>query len=85
MLTAEENVLTTQRASISVMVSWEMLIIYMGVKMSKLYRNWFFHNTFAHPISELAYWAVRPFSRSSAKTVKDCIHNSTIPVGENNA
>ena len=49
--------------------------------MSKLCRSWFVHNTFAHPISELAYWAVRPFSKTRAKKVSKLIHDSTLPEG----
>ena len=50
--------------------------------MSKLYKNWPFHNLIAHPVSELAYWAVRPFGKPRAKRVGDWIHDSTLPEGE---
>jgi len=49
--------------------------------MSKLYRNWPVHNLFGHPVSELAYWVVRPFGKSRAKQVNKWIHDSTLPVG----
>ena len=85
MLIVEENALTTQRASISVMVLWEMLIIYMGVKMSKLYRNWPVHNLVGHPVSEIVYRILVLFGRSRAKRVGDWIHDATLPVGHENA
>ena len=47
--------------------------------MSKLYKNWPFHNLVAHPVSELVYWVVRPFGRPMAKAAGDWIHDSTIP------
>jgi hypothetical protein len=52
-----------------------------SMKMSKLYKNWPFHNLVAHPISELAYWVVRPFGKSSADKVSKLIHDSTLPEG----
>jgi hypothetical protein len=54
-------------------------------KMSKLYKNWPFHNLIAHPVSELVYWVVRPFGRPMAKTAGDWIHDSTLPAGEDNS
>jgi hypothetical protein len=50
-------------------------------KMSKLYKNWPIHNLIAHPVSELAYWIVRPLGKSRAKRVGDWIHDSTLPEG----
>ena len=79
MLIVEENALTTQRASISVMVLWEMLIIYMGVKMSKLYRNFFVHNMFGHPLSEVLYWIVRPCGANKATNTAGWFHDLTAP------
>ena len=57
--------------------------------MSKLYKNWPFHNLVAHPVSELAYWVVRPLgklraekvSKLGAKRVSELIHDSTLPEG----
>ena len=49
--------------------------------MSKLYKNWPFHNLIAHPVSELVYWIVRPFGRPMAKTAGDWVHDSTLPKG----
>ena len=49
--------------------------------MSKLYQNWPVHNLIAHPVSELAYWIVRPFSKVRAETVSKLIHDSTLPEG----
>ena len=47
--------------------------------MSKLYKNWPTHNLIAHPISELAYWVVRPFSKLGAEKFSKMIHDSTLP------
>ena len=49
--------------------------------MSKLYQNWPIHNLIAHPISELTYWIVRPFSKLRAEKVSKLIHDSTLPEG----
>jgi len=53
--------------------------------MSKLWKNWFVHNMFAHPLSEIAYWLARPLGKDKADTVSGAIHDATIPphaVGE---
>ena len=47
--------------------------------MSRIYKNWPVHNLIGHPVSELAYWAVRPFSKSTAKRIKKRRHDSTMP------
>jgi len=47
--------------------------------MKKLYRNWFVHNMFAHPISELVYWMVRPLGKISATNSAGWVHDLTIP------
>ena len=49
--------------------------------MKILYKNWFVHNMFAHPLSEVVYWLVRPFGRARAKKVGDAVHDCTIPQG----
>jgi len=49
--------------------------------MSKLYKNWPIHNLIAHPVSELAYWVVRPLGKLRAETVSKLIHDSTLPKG----
>ena len=49
--------------------------------MSKIYKNWPVHNLIGHPVSELAYWVVRPFGKPRAKQVNKWIHDSTLPVG----
>lgn len=51
------------------------------LKMSKLYKNWPFHNLVAHPVSELAYWVVRPLGKLRAEKVSKLIHDSTLPEG----
>jgi len=50
--------------------------------MKKIYKNWPIHNLIAHPISELAYWIVRPFSRLGAERISKLIHDSTLPEEE---
>ena len=47
--------------------------------MSKIYRNWFVHNMFAHPLSEVAYWLVRLFGKKKAEDISGVIHDITIP------
>ena len=49
--------------------------------MSKIYKNWPVHNLVGHPVSELAYWGVRRFSKQRAKRISKRIHDSTLPVG----
>jgi len=48
--------------------------------MKKIYKNWFVHNMFAHPISEIVYWLIRPFSKTQAHNVSGVIHDSSIPL-----
>ena len=47
--------------------------------MSKIYRNWFVHNMFAHPLSEVVYWLVRLFGKKKAENISGVIHDITIP------
>ena len=47
--------------------------------MKRLYKNWFVHNMFAHPLSEIAYWIVRPFGAAKASQVAGAIHDASIP------
>ena len=49
--------------------------------MSKLYKNWFVHNMFSHPLSEVVYWFVRPLGKKKAEDVSGVIHDCTIPLG----
>ena len=49
--------------------------------MSKLYKNWPVHNFIAHPVSELVYWIVRPFSKLRAERASKSVHDSTLPKG----
>ena len=51
-------------------------------RMRILYKNWFVHNMFAHPLSEVVYWLARPFGRARAKKVGDAVHDCTIPESE---
>ena len=50
--------------------------------MSKIYKNWFVHNMFAHPLSEVVYWLVRPWGDKKASAISGVIHDSTIPQSE---
>ena len=50
--------------------------------MKFLYKNWFVHNTLAHPLHELLYLTMRLmlFGKSRSRTVSDWLHDVTIPV-----
>lgn len=47
--------------------------------MSKIYKNWAFHNLIAHPVSELLYWFARPLGKAAAVKISTILHDSTIP------
>lgn len=47
--------------------------------MSRLYKNWFIHNTVSHPISELVYWIMIPFGKKRAEVYCNRIHDFTLP------
>jgi len=48
--------------------------------MKILYKNWFVHNMFAHPLMEIAYWVLIPLvGRLKAHSISDKIHDCTIP------
>jgi hypothetical protein len=47
--------------------------------MKRLYKNWFVHNMFAHPLSEIAYWCVRLGGKPLAYKVSAFVHDATIP------
>ena len=49
--------------------------------MSFLYKNWFVHNMFAHPLHELVYLALRllMFGKTRARRVSNYIHDVTVP------
>jgi hypothetical protein len=49
--------------------------------MSILYRNWFVHNMFAHPLHELVYRVLRllMFGGPRARRISDYIHDVTVP------
>ena len=54
-----------------------------GGDVSKLYKNWFIHNMIGHPVSELAFWLVRPFvGLDKAGKVCEWVHDATIPEHE---
>ena len=44
-----------------------------------LIRNWTTHNIVGHPLSEILWWVLRPFSREKAKAVSNWIHDITVP------
>ena len=48
--------------------------------MSRLYKNWFVHNMFAHPLSEAVYWVIRPLGRKRADNISGWVHDVTVPV-----
>jgi hypothetical protein len=45
----------------------------------RVIRSWVVHNLVGHPLSELAYWAVRPFDKEHAEVVSGWIHDATLP------
>ena len=47
--------------------------------MSKLYRNFFVHNMFGHPLSEVLYWIVRPCGANKATNTAGWFHDLTAP------
>ena len=46
----------------------------------KLFRNWTVHNLISHPLSELVFLAVAPFSRRLADKWSGAVHNFTLPM-----
>jgi hypothetical protein len=46
---------------------------------SSWYKNWTVHNLVSHPLSEVVYWLVLPFSRTRAEKVSNWVHDVTIP------
>ena len=47
--------------------------------MKKIYKNWFVHNVFGHPLSELSYWVVYLFNPLCASRISTWIHDVTTP------
>lgn len=47
--------------------------------MSKLYKNWFVHNLVSHPLMQIVFMVVRPFSLNLASRWADAIHSVTAP------
>jgi len=47
-----------------------------------LFRNWTMHNLISHPMSEVVWLILRPFSVTLAKKYSDMIHDCTLPIGE---
>lgn len=51
----------------------------MYLQLTKIWKNWPVHNLLAHPLSELIYWIVRPFSKTKAENIAGRIHDETLP------
>tara|TARA_R110002020_G_scaffold290954_8_gene506390 strand:+ start:426 stop:587 length:162 start_codon:yes stop_codon:yes gene_type:complete len=51
--------------------------------MGRIYKNWFVHNMFAHPLSEIVYWLSRPLGKSKSTALAKTIHDATIPEESN--
>jgi hypothetical protein len=49
------------------------------MSIKKLYRNWTVHNLISHPLMEMTYLVIRPFSKEVAEKWSDKIHEVTIP------
>jgi len=47
--------------------------------MMRVWKNWTIHNILCHPISELFWLILRPFSEQWADKVSGMIHDSSIP------
>ena len=47
-----------------------------------LIRNWAVHNLIGHPLAEIFWWVLLPFSRRKARTASNWIHDITIPEEE---
>ena len=48
--------------------------------MKALYRNWTVHNLISHPLSEVIYLLVCPFSVYYADKWSGIVHNFSVPV-----
>ncbi len=48
--------------------------------MKKLYQNWTFHNIISHPLSEITYLLVRPFSAYYADKWCGIVHDFSLPL-----
>ena len=50
--------------------------------MKMIYKNWFVHNTLAHPVHELVYLVMRVcmFGKVRSRKFSDYIHDVTLPV-----
>jgi hypothetical protein len=42
-------------------------------------RNWTVHNLISHPLMEVIWWIIRPFSRNHAERASNWIHDITVP------
>ena len=74
------NAPTNQKiVNIFAMALWEMLTICTEVKMNRIYRNFFVHNMFGHPLSEVLYWVVRPCGANRATNAAGWFHDLTAP------
>ena len=47
--------------------------------MRKIYKNWFVHNVFGHPLAEMAYWVGYLFTPLGASRLSMWIHDVTCP------
>lgn len=47
--------------------------------MKRIYKNWFVHNVFGHPLSEMAYWLVCLFNPVGASRLSMWVHDITCP------
>jgi hypothetical protein len=49
--------------------------------MKFIYKNWFIHNVFAHPLSEILFVMVACIHPSAAAVAAAWIHDVTLPAG----
>jgi hypothetical protein len=53
--------------------------VFRPAHKSSIIRNWTFHNLVAHPLMEIAWLVIRPFSKHKAERLSNYIHDRTIP------
>jgi len=47
--------------------------------MIRLWKNWTVHNMICHPIGQIVYLMIRPFSMDRADSAYKVIHDSSLP------
>ena len=50
------------------------------MKLENIWRNWTVHNLLSHPLSEMVYLVVKPFSAFYADKWSGSVHNFSVPM-----